>query len=379
MDTRFPQTELGEEFSVECWVKPADAQSMHADIFGNHVSEGLGFVLQQNGRTTNQFLGAFGAGESKWVTTDATPLAAGRWQHVALVKTHDGLQLYLNGVLVAAADDSSPCGLSPMPVAVGLGYTDQERCFRGLIDEFRIWNKALDRFRACRDRPGACGGKRGPMPSDDASPRPPRPCESWTLADRRHAFVAWRDGRGRAGRWRSFPARRRVGIGSLIRVAFGFLSQAEVAGQSKTLAWRFVDAAVEESDGRKLTLRFACDEPALEIASQWHARPGPGPVHHAMHVRNRRQPIGDRSGSKPTFDLDLTGGATTHVVFSQRRRPAGSGGRVPSSAVGRAGGSTRTRCGGSQWRFHSRTRCSSRTRDTASTSGWSGAFAGSRR
>jgi hypothetical protein len=176
VDTRFPQTELDEEFSVECWVKPADAQNMHADIFGNHVSEGLGFVLQQNGRATNQFLGAFGAGESKWVTTDATPLAAGRWQHVALVKTHDGLQLYLNGVLVAAADDSSPCGLSPMPVAVGLGYTDEERAFRGLIDSFgsgtgrSTISGMRESTRRLRRRRGADAFKR------HLARRLPRPC-----------------------------------------------------------------------------------------------------------------------------------------------------------------------------------------------------------
>jgi hypothetical protein len=49
------------------------------------------------------------------------PLAAGRWQHVALVKTRAELQFYLNGVLVAAEQDSAPARPSPMPVAVGLG------------------------------------------------------------------------------------------------------------------------------------------------------------------------------------------------------------------------------------------------------------------
>jgi len=83
---------------------------------------------------------------------------------------------------------------------------------------------------------------------------------------------------------------------------------------------RFVDAAVEESDGRKLTLRFACDEPALEIASQWHARPGPGPVHHSMYVRNRStQSV--TIGEQPTFDLDLTGAAALWCFHSDGRTP----------------------------------------------------------
>ena len=44
VDTGFPQQDLGSEFTVECWVNPGPQQSQHADIFGNHVSEGLGFV-----------------------------------------------------------------------------------------------------------------------------------------------------------------------------------------------------------------------------------------------------------------------------------------------------------------------------------------------
>ena len=87
VDTGFMQTGLGDEFTVECWVNPGAQQSPHADIFGNHVSEGLGFVLQQDGSNTNEFLAAYGAGDGKWVMTEAVPLAAGRWQHVALVKT----------------------------------------------------------------------------------------------------------------------------------------------------------------------------------------------------------------------------------------------------------------------------------------------------
>lgn len=319
VDTRFPQTELDEEFSVECWVKPADAQNMHADIFGNHVSEGLGFVLQQNGRATNQFLGAFGAGESKWVTTDATPLVAGRWQHVALVKTHDGLQLYLNGVLVAAADDSSPCGLSPMPVAVGLGYTNEERSFRGLIDEFRIWKRALDDFghagideALAAETRSRCLQK---TPRETASAA----VQSWTLQteDTRLTLEVTAAGELVIGEL-SCPAAGRNWIDR--RVPFGFFSHAVAGDQTAELAWRFIDAAEEGQQGRKVTLRFGCDEPALEIVSTWHARPGPGPVHHAMYVKNCGSQV-VTVGEQPTFDLDLTGATAMWCFHSDGGRP----------------------------------------------------------
>ena len=70
VDTGLLQKELGEEFTVECWVNPGMDQGPHADVFGNHVPEGLGFVLQQDGANTNEFLAAYGAGAGRWVTTD---------------------------------------------------------------------------------------------------------------------------------------------------------------------------------------------------------------------------------------------------------------------------------------------------------------------
>jgi len=305
IDTGFSQEKLGDEFTVECWMNPGKQQSLHADIFGNHVGEGLGCVLQQDGANTNQFMAAYGAGGGRWVMTDTVLLAAGRWQHVALVKTREDLRIYLNGILVATVQDTAPARPSPMPVAVGLGYSDRKRCFRGLIDDFRIWNKALTDFGHAGIDPAAARETRARYLHDTLRPAAGALAEPWTLAtdDTRLSLGVSAAGEMvvselccpvTSWNWTARP------------VAFGFLSEAEVAGRRKTLEWRFVDAAVDERDGRKLTLRFACDEPALEIDSQWHARPGSGPVHHSMWVRNRStQTVA--IGEQPTFDLDLTG------------------------------------------------------------------------
>ena len=103
-------------------------------------------------------------------------------------------------------------------------------------------------------------------------------------------------------------------------VAFGLLPRVEVAGESKTLRWRFVDAVVEETDGRKLTLRFACDDPALELTSQWHAGQGPGPVHHCLSIINRSAEA-VTIAEQPTFDLDLTGAAAMWCFHSDGGTP----------------------------------------------------------
>jgi len=319
IDTGFPQKELGSQFTVECWVNPAKQQSQHADIFGNHVSEGLGFVLQQDGSNTNQFLAAYGAGDGKWVSTEAVPLAAGRWQHVALVKTRTDVRFYLNGVLVAAEADSAPARPSPMPVAVGLGYSDQNRCFRGLIDDFRIWNEALSEFGHAGIDPAAARETRAQVLDATLRPAVGELTEPWTLAtdDTRLTLGVTAAGE-MVIRELSCPT---VDWNWITRpVAFGILPRAEVASESRTLRWRYVDAAVQETEGRKVTLRFACDEPALEVASQWHARPGPGPVHHAVQITNRSNKA-VTIGEQPTFDLDLTGAAALWRFHSDGRTP----------------------------------------------------------
>ena len=138
--------ELGQSFTVECWVNPAQTQNLHADLFGNHGHGGFGFAVEQDGTNTNRFAGAYGSGSSQWIGTRPVALAPGKWQHLALVKTPAELRLYLNGIPVAAAKASAPMLPSPNTLRVGDSIADVSRCFRGQIDEFRVWGKALTHF-----------------------------------------------------------------------------------------------------------------------------------------------------------------------------------------------------------------------------------------
>ena len=65
------------------------------------------------------------------------------------------------------------------------------------------------------------------------------------------------------------------------------LGRTDVAGIRVTPKWTFRDAAVEEGDGRKVTITFANADPAMELKSVWHAHEGPGPVRHAMFLANK--------------------------------------------------------------------------------------------
>ncbi|NUN51309.1 MAG: alpha-galactosidase [Planctomycetaceae bacterium] len=319
IDTRFSQKELGDEFTVECWVNPGAQQRAYADLFGNHVGEGRGFVLQQDATNTNQYLAAHGVGDGRWVMTPAVPLAANRWQHVALVKTKEELRICLNGVTVAAQPSRMRACPSPMPVAVGLGYSDPQRCFQGLLDDFRIWNRALTAFEHAGIDPADAREARSLYL--DAAPRPAAGAcaQSWTLAtedtrltlgvtDSGELVVRELSNPAAGWNWTANP------------VAFGFSSQVETAGRRETPKWRFVGATVEDRDGRELTLRFASESPAMKLVSRWQARPGPGPVHHSMAITNCSTNA-VKIGEQPTFDLDLAGAAALWSIHSDGGTP----------------------------------------------------------
>jgi hypothetical protein len=168
IDSGTPLADIGPEFTIECQVKPAATQVENANLFGNHVTGGLGMVMQQDGANANRFAFAYGIGAGGWLTTKPINLTPERWQHLAVVKSRDEVRLYLNGILletlrttlesreqpttfvadkdgvtVNAPKVERPVTPSPLGFRVGLGFDQDSRTFTGSIADFRIWNKAL--------------------------------------------------------------------------------------------------------------------------------------------------------------------------------------------------------------------------------------------
>jgi len=135
--------DLTDTFTVECWVKPAAKQSAYADILGNHDGGPFsGLVLQQEGEQSNCYYLAYGTGKA-WVYTKTIPLAPAEWQHVAVVKTPERLRFYLNGMLVDSKAAAEPMVTSTTPLMVGNGIGSATRCFKGAIDELRVWSRRV--------------------------------------------------------------------------------------------------------------------------------------------------------------------------------------------------------------------------------------------
>lgn len=75
----------------------------------------------------------------------------------------------------------------------------------------------------------------------------------------------------------------------------------------REIRWKFKKGRIDKAAGRKATLCFVCEEPALELTSEWWARPGRGPVRHALRIANRSDgPV--KVFDPITMHLDLAAG-----------------------------------------------------------------------
>ena len=147
VDSGTTMNHLGNAFTVECWVRPGPEQASYADIFGNHLGGGRGFVLQQQGTTTNQFRGSFGVGQNRWILSNPVQLETGKWQHIALVRSPTAMRLFVNKQLASEVPLTETVQPSPLTFRVGLGISIVERSFLGEIDELRVYRGIPERYR----------------------------------------------------------------------------------------------------------------------------------------------------------------------------------------------------------------------------------------
>ena len=137
------ELQLGEEFTLESWVKPEGDLSQDPAIFKESTegfpsySLGIGYVTA--GRPEGQ-LGKEGKAHQDLAATAS--LEAGVWSHLAL--TYDGakMRLYVNGELVASKYVEKPNSSTPGPLTIGCAKLTGSY-FKGRIDEVRIYNRAL--------------------------------------------------------------------------------------------------------------------------------------------------------------------------------------------------------------------------------------------
>ena len=136
--------DLTRAMTLEAWVRPAarGARSVLVKERGNRLSYGL------YGRpSAHVFTNAERA-------LRGSRLRLGRWSHLAMTWNGRTLRVYVNGSQVAAHTLTGAAATSSGPLRIG-GNAIWPEFFKGVIDEVRVYDRALSAGEVARDRDAA--------------------------------------------------------------------------------------------------------------------------------------------------------------------------------------------------------------------------------
>ena len=156
-----PSLDTPEAMSVEAWLRVAPMLeplgSGSAEVSGvSRRGEGLGWELSiVEGARPRFTVSIGGAQHSVQLQATNPPLAPGRWYYLAGVFTGGELQLWIDGLQVAAAAVAGELDVYPGPLLIGdnSGLRTGGRGFQGEIDEVLLWRRALQRAEIRRKLP----------------------------------------------------------------------------------------------------------------------------------------------------------------------------------------------------------------------------------
>jgi Concanavalin A-like lectin/glucanases superfamily/Domain of unknown function (DUF1929)/Bacterial Ig domain len=163
--------QLTGSMTVEAWVRAAANPADDGQIVAK--SDDSGWQLKTSPDTGPQTFGAKAwstAASAQRYTTTVRSLNT--WYHVASVydATARTLQIYVNGVLDnGSLGGTVPAGQTNRPVNVNIGRRTGGYYFNGIIDEVRIYNRALAQIEIQSDMNTPVGGT--PPPPDTVPPQ----------------------------------------------------------------------------------------------------------------------------------------------------------------------------------------------------------------
>jgi hypothetical protein len=125
--------------TLQAWVRPTTVTSWRTVMMKQHTS-GLAYVLAAGSDTNRPHVAIHTTSEADIGAPSQLPLNT--WSHLAA--TYDGttLRLYVNGTQVAQTPKTGNIRSDTAPLRIG-GNSIWGEYFNGLIDEVRIYNRAL--------------------------------------------------------------------------------------------------------------------------------------------------------------------------------------------------------------------------------------------
>ncbi len=133
--------DLSSSYTLTAWVNPATLNNYQTVLIKEGASGGCGYWLQI---TNNQISSGFNGGGGCLEHTASANLQTGIWYHLAVVfdDIANTYNIYLNGNLLSSQSETS----APVPNNQNLtiGQTAYGENWNGLLDEVRIYNRALN-------------------------------------------------------------------------------------------------------------------------------------------------------------------------------------------------------------------------------------------
>jgi hypothetical protein len=165
--------DLATSMTLEAWVKPqagSGRRTILAKLGGRSLSYAVHSATPKGGAGGQARIGR---GTSRVGASDDLPL--GKWTHVAV--TYDGstLRLYQNATEVSASEVRGRIQPSRGPLRIG-GKIPGGGWFKGILDEVRVYNRALSQSEVQTDMRRKAAARRTPAtPAPTPAPAPSAP------------------------------------------------------------------------------------------------------------------------------------------------------------------------------------------------------------
>jgi glucose/arabinose dehydrogenase/PKD repeat protein len=132
--------ELANALTVEAWVKPTTSR-VHAPVIAKETSNYYTYRLEAGGEVKGIAEGFISDAAWSWEDAEDTKaLPNGSWSHLAMTYDGTNMRLYVNGALVATRVAAKP-KVDGLKLQIGAYKTTN--FYEGLIDEVRVYNRAL--------------------------------------------------------------------------------------------------------------------------------------------------------------------------------------------------------------------------------------------
>ena len=142
--------------TLEAWVRPTQIDSAWRDI----IFKGNDNYYLMASRPTPTASGGIIAGGSYAESFGTSALSTNGWVHLATTYDGSALRLYVNGSQVSSVAKSGSILTSDNPLQLG-GDSIYGQYFSGLIDEVRVYNRALSAAEIQSDMNASLGGATG--------------------------------------------------------------------------------------------------------------------------------------------------------------------------------------------------------------------------